>query len=246
MTAALSCDNELYVWGGRPEEREKIAALKRREGEEVALVEVGSGMGMINEGGRDGGLRGEVEERDVAARLKGGEDEETSEEGKEEDKEDEGEEEEEGILDVALGESHILALTTRGRVYAVGEGKWGQLGTGKRKFEKEWMHVPVQLDGLEQQQDRGSRCMANNMMMMTTEGHETENANGDPGEERTIDTGKDSGSSRGYPAGKKRIVGVECGPWSSFLLVSSDSGDEEGSPGGEGWERGRICRVEGG
>lgn len=89
ITAAVSSENDLYVWGGRPGEEEKIAALPT-DGEEVSLVDI------------DGGV---------------------------------------DVVDAAIGEKHILAVTGEGRLWATGDGKWGQLGTGKRAFEEGWVHV---------------------------------------------------------------------------------------------------------
>lgn len=110
-TAAVSCENDLYVWGGRPGETEKIAALPT-EGEEVSLVDI--------EGGVD-------------------------------------------VVDAAIGEKHMIAVTREGNLWVTGEGKWGQLGTGRRIFEKGWIHVT------------------------------------------------------GF--GGKRIIGVACGFWSSFVII---------------------------
>lgn len=39
------------------------------------------------------------------------------------------------IVDVAVGNEHIVALTSEGEVYTVGEGMFGQLGVGDRQFE---------------------------------------------------------------------------------------------------------------
>lgn len=89
ITAAVSWENDLYVWGGRSGEDERIAALPRGK-EEVSLVDIGGGM---------------------------------------------------DVVDAAVGEKHILVVTGDGSLWAVGDGKWGQLGSGRRDFEKEW--VPV-------------------------------------------------------------------------------------------------------
>ena len=50
------------------------------------------------------------------------------------------------VVDVAVGEGHVLAVTREGRLWALGEGKWGQLGSGRRTFEKSWIEVKG-LDG---------------------------------------------------------------------------------------------------
>lgn len=89
MAAAVSCENDLYLWGGGPGEDERIVALPV-EREEVSLVDI--------EGGVD-------------------------------------------VMDAAIGEGHVLAVTRDGRLWGTGDGKWGQLGTGRRAFEKEWVHI---------------------------------------------------------------------------------------------------------
>ncbi len=102
VTAAISKDNDLYVWGGRPGESERIGALpavgqgsKDEDDEEVKLVDI--------DGGTD-------------------------------------------IVDVAVGEGHIVVLTAEGRVFATGRGVNGQLGTGQRYFADDWIEA-VSLQG---------------------------------------------------------------------------------------------------
>ena len=97
ITAAISRDNDLYVWGGRPVERERIGALlavglasKDDDSEEVKLVDI--------DGGTD-------------------------------------------IVDVAVGGGHIVVLTAEGKVFAIGRGVNGQLGTGHRYFANDWVEA---------------------------------------------------------------------------------------------------------
>lgn len=190
------------MWGGRLEERAKITALRMRDGEDVALVELRPKPAVIHVGCKG------VEGGDIDTNFDGRREDEEGENGKEE------EEEEEGILDVAVGENHILALTTMGRVYAVGEGKWGQLGTDRKKFESEWVQVQVQMSIGETRRDGGVDDVDD------TAGVEeaVKRAERHASEEKSTENPPGAGD-RKYPVGKK-IVGVECGLWNSFLLVS--------------------------
>ncbi|KAI9658428.1 MAG: hypothetical protein M1829_006783 [Trizodia sp. TS-e1964] len=86
--AAVSRDRDLYLWGGRMGDGERIRGLGR--GEEGVLVDI--------EGGVD-------------------------------------------VVDVGVGMGHVVALDGRGRVWAVGRGANGQLGTGGRVFEEDWVEV---------------------------------------------------------------------------------------------------------
>jgi regulator of chromosome condensation len=52
------------------------------------------------------------------------------------------------VVDVAVGDHHIAALSEDGRVFTVGEGTNGQLGTGTVEFAEEW--VECEFEGLEQ------------------------------------------------------------------------------------------------
>ena len=45
------------------------------------------------------------------------------------------------ISDVGVGSGHIVALTTEGEVWAAGDGECGQLGTGGRRFEEDWVRI---------------------------------------------------------------------------------------------------------
>jgi regulator of chromosome condensation len=49
------------------------------------------------------------------------------------------------IRDVAIGETHMLVLTTDGRVWVRGEGRNGQLGLGKGVERSEWCWTCVDL-----------------------------------------------------------------------------------------------------
>lgn len=49
------------------------------------------------------------------------------------------------VVDVALGESHAIALTADGLIYVIGENNNGQLGIGKSIQRAEiWMNAPFQ------------------------------------------------------------------------------------------------------
>lgn len=52
--------------------------------------------------------------------------------------------EENDIADVAVGESHIIVLTTHGDVFVIGENGNGQLGL-LSKLEESWHRVPLDL-----------------------------------------------------------------------------------------------------
>lgn len=192
----------MYVWGGRPEERAKIGGVLRgREGEEVALVDVGGRLGLEVLGAA--GWRG----------VEGGGEGEEQEEGEEEE-----EEEEEGILDLGVGESHILVLTTRGKVYAVGEGKWGQLGTGSRKYESEWVEVQVSVPVPD-----GGTGQNSNTFSITNDVDDVDNTAVVEGEvtKRPGWNAREEKSTRDHHhQPRRKIIGVECGFWNSFLLVS--------------------------
>lgn len=45
------------------------------------------------------------------------------------------------IVDVGVGFGHMMALTADGEVWAVGDGEYGQLGTGERRYEEGWVRV---------------------------------------------------------------------------------------------------------
>lgn len=51
------------------------------------------------------------------------------------------------ILDVGVGSAHVIALTAEGEVWAAGDGEWGQLGTGERKFEDDWVRIRGDWEG---------------------------------------------------------------------------------------------------
>ncbi len=51
------------------------------------------------------------------------------------------------ILDVGVGSGHVIALTAKGEVWAVGDGECGQLGTGERRFEEDWVKVRGEWEG---------------------------------------------------------------------------------------------------
>lgn len=51
----------------------------------------------------------------------------------------------EDVLDIAVGETHILALTADGRVWIWGKGANGQLGLGTREEVEEWETIPVSI-----------------------------------------------------------------------------------------------------
>lgn len=183
-----------------------------RDGEEVALVEdIGMGSAsVIDVESKEGAEGGNV----VAGFEGGGEDE-----GKQGIKEEE--DDEEGILDVAVGESHILVLTTRGQVYAVGEGKWGQLGTGRRKFENEWVEVLVQVPVGGTGRDGGTLSVdvVDDVDDLVRVEETAQSAGRHASEEKA--TGNFPGAADRKHQIRRKIVGVECGFWSSFLLVSS-------------------------
>lgn len=89
--AALSEDNDLYVWGGHLGGAKRMSALPNlADGEEVKLVDI------------DGGV---------------------------------------DIVDVGVGSGHIIVLTAEGRVFVAGDGDCGQLGTGPKVFEEDWVMV---------------------------------------------------------------------------------------------------------
>ena len=51
------------------------------------------------------------------------------------------------IVEVGVGSGHVMALTAEGEVWASGDGTYGQLGIGDRKFEKEWVRVRGEWEG---------------------------------------------------------------------------------------------------
>lgn len=51
------------------------------------------------------------------------------------------------ILDVGVGSGHVIALTAEGEVWAAGDGEFGQLGTGERRFEEDWVRVTGEWEG---------------------------------------------------------------------------------------------------
>ena len=51
------------------------------------------------------------------------------------------------VLEVGVGSGHVLALTAEGEVWAAGDGECGQLGTGERIFEDNWVRVRGEWEG---------------------------------------------------------------------------------------------------
>ncbi|MCJ1362986.1 hypothetical protein MMC16_002092 [Acarospora aff. strigata] len=127
MTAAVSVEGDLYVWGGgsanggdgggkrirclpgkgkRERERKRETAGEvKEEDEEVALVDVAGGV---------------------------------------------------DIADVGVGAGHMLALTRDGRVFAVGDDRSGQVGAGEglgRHFCEEWVEVELG-QGFDEERER--------------------------------------------------------------------------------------------
>lgn len=95
--AAVSEDQDLYIWGGRAGEEKRISALpKASDDETVRLVDINGGV---------------------------------------------------DIVDVGVGSGHVIALTAEGEVWAAGDGECGQLGTGERRFEEDWVRVRGEWEG---------------------------------------------------------------------------------------------------
>ena len=52
-----------------------------------------------------------------------------------------------GIVDVAMGTEHMIALTDQGEIYVIGDNSWGQLGLGVEiEYVPKWEKVPLCLD----------------------------------------------------------------------------------------------------
>ena len=51
------------------------------------------------------------------------------------------------ILEVGVGSGHVIALTAEGEVWAAGDGERGQLGTGGRRFEEDWVRLGGEWEG---------------------------------------------------------------------------------------------------
>ena len=51
------------------------------------------------------------------------------------------------IVDVGVGSGHVVALTAEGKAWAAGDGQCGQLGTGGRRFEEDWVRVRGEWEG---------------------------------------------------------------------------------------------------
>ncbi|KAI9717061.1 MAG: hypothetical protein M1812_004996 [Candelaria pacifica] len=120
ITAALSYDNDLYLWGGRPGEKHRITDLPdlsrgADDEAEVKLVDI------------DGGV---------------------------------------DIVDVGIGDGHVLVLCEDGRVFAAGRGENGQLGIGVMEFVEEW--IEVRLDLIEGSKITGVYCGAWSSFLMVT------------------------------------------------------------------------------
>ena len=45
------------------------------------------------------------------------------------------------VIDVGVGSGHIVALTQKGDLWTIGEGAYGQLGTGHKNFEENWVKI---------------------------------------------------------------------------------------------------------
>ncbi len=99
MTAALSHDKDVYIWGrDRPKENDDNLAILPGNDEDVTLADIGENA---------------------------------------------------DIDDIAVGSGHAIALTSDGRVFAVGENCIGQLGLGAKgaKFERGWKEGEEQRNG---------------------------------------------------------------------------------------------------
>ena len=51
------------------------------------------------------------------------------------------------VVDVGVGSGHVLALTAEGEVWTVGDGEYGQLGTGGMGYEEDWKRVRGEWEG---------------------------------------------------------------------------------------------------
>ena len=51
------------------------------------------------------------------------------------------------IVDVGVGAGHVVALTGEGEVWVAGDGECGQLGTGGRRFEEDWVRIRGDWEG---------------------------------------------------------------------------------------------------
>ena len=45
------------------------------------------------------------------------------------------------VVDVGIGDGHVVVLTAEGEVWVCGEGGEGQLGLGRRGFEEDWIRI---------------------------------------------------------------------------------------------------------
>ncbi|KZF19936.1 RCC1/BLIP-II protein [Xylona heveae TC161] len=98
VTAAVSRDRDLYLWGGRPGEGQWIRELPHSPAR-------------VDEEG--------VEEDVALANVDGGVD----------------------IVDVAVGDGHVVVLTAEGKLFAAGRGGNGQLGCGGMEFAEAWREM---------------------------------------------------------------------------------------------------------
>ncbi len=113
LSAVVCADNDCYVWGGRPGEKEReIAAFSRPRTEER----------QEEEGEEDESDEKQLRLMDV--RLV------NVEEGAD-------------VHDVGVGDGWVMLLTKSSRkVWAWGSGKWGQLGLGKQtEWEGDWTEI---------------------------------------------------------------------------------------------------------
>lgn len=101
------------------------------------------------------------------------------------------------VADVAVGDGWVVIVTAGGTVWGCGEGQWGQLGTGRRGWEREW--VEGRVEGWEGEGAEG-----------WVEGGQGRNREG----EGRIERGNEGERRTG-----KRVIGVEAGIWNCFLLV---------------------------
>ncbi|MCJ1452973.1 hypothetical protein MMC28_003318 [Mycoblastus sanguinarius] len=51
------------------------------------------------------------------------------------------------VVDVGVGLGHVVALTGEGEVWVTGEADYGQLGTGEKEFEEDWVRVKGDWEG---------------------------------------------------------------------------------------------------
>jgi alpha-tubulin suppressor-like RCC1 family protein len=125
LLAALTAGHDLYCWGDAG--RSRVLA---------DLSDTPSPVVIYNDNNNDNNSNDNDD-------TGNNDDNDDNQQQEEEEEQEQQEREEEDVIDVAIGEAHMLALTAAGRVYVVGDNGNGQLGLPGRASAWSWTRVDL-------------------------------------------------------------------------------------------------------